>query len=130
MDKILVKRHISRAFEDLRKQGFLAKENFLCCQTCAGYDLTIEAEKLIKEGKEVNGCVYWHGQDEDNWNEIGQMFLAYGEMESEKCGTIGLPTKEVGKLVMKALKKHHVPCEWNGDPSRRILVSCKEVLDD
>jgi len=93
-------------FKELRKEGFLAKDNFRCCQNCAGYNLTVQAEKKISQNKEVKGCVYWHKQDEENYRENGEWFLAYGNLNSIKYGKIGLSDKEIGEIVVKKLEMH------------------------
>lgn len=110
------------AFKSLRKQGFLARANFLGCQNCAGYDLTIQAEKKIEKGETVNGCVFWHSQDEENYKEDGCWYLAFGDLNSTKYGKIGFTTEEVGKVVIGELKKRDVEFEWDGTPGSRILI--------
>jgi len=110
------------AFKELRKMGFLARANFLCCQNCAGYDLTKRAVKLVNKGRDVKGCVFWHGRDEENYKNYGEWFLAFGQLESDIKGNIGLPSKEVGEIVVKELKKRNVNVEWNGDPNTRIKI--------
>lgn len=129
MTKNEVRGNILKAFAYLRKKGIIARANFSCCQNCAGYDITQIAVKQINEGKEVNGCVFWHAQDEQNWQRTGSMFLGFGDMDSgELGGKIGLETTEVGKRVVEALKKYNVPCEWNGSSEKRIKVMEKEQL--
>ena len=123
-----VRSNILKAFAHLRKRGIIARANFLCCQTCAGYDITQIAVKQVNKGKEVNGCVFWHAQDEQDWQHSGSMYLAFGDMDSGDIGKIGLETSEVGKIVIKALKKYNVPYEWNGSAGRRIKVMEKEQL--
>lgn len=125
MTKSEVRSNILKAFRELRQDGYLARANHLCCQNCAGYDLTQRASKLVSEGKEVKGCVFWHSQDEDDWKKSGSMYLAFGDMDSSEHGKIGLSTKEVGDNVVKKLKKFKVPFEWKGTASHRIRVMDK-----
>ena len=115
-----VRSNILKAFAHLRRKGIIARANFLCCQNCAGYDITQIAIKQINKGKEVNGYVFWHGQDEESWQRNGSMYLAFGDI-----GKIGLETTEVGKIVVEALKKYNVPYEWNGSAKTRIKVMDK-----
>lgn len=110
-------------FEELKEEGFLVGENFLCCQTCAGYEFATQASKLADEGVQVKGCVYWHQQDEENFVESGNLMLAYGDLDTDKHGTIGLPTKEVGDHLAKKLEKAGLEIDWDGDPSKRILIT-------
>lgn len=125
MTKSEVRHAILKAFRELRKEGYLARANHLCCQNCAGYDLTEKAAKLVGEGKSVKGCVFWHNQDEQNWKETGSMHLAFGDMDSTEHGKIGLTTKEVGERVVEKLKKFNVPYEWDGKSGTRIRVMDK-----
>lgn len=121
-----VRSNILKAFAHLRRKGIIARANFLCCQNCAGYDITQIAVKQINEGKEVNGCVFWHGQDEENWQSRGSMYLAFGDMDSGELGRkIGLETTEVGKIVVSALKQFNIPYEWDGKGTTRIKVMDK-----
>lgn len=122
MTKSEVRHAVLKAFGKLRKEGYLARANHLCCQNCAGYDLTQKAVKLIEEGKEVKGCIFWHKQDEQRWKETGSMYIAFGNMDSDKHGKIGLSTKEVGERVVEELKKFNVPYEWDGSAGSRIKV--------
>jgi len=121
-----VRSNILKAFAYLRRKGIIARANFLCCQNCAGYDITQIAVKQINEGKEVNGCVFWHAQDEENWQRSGSMYLAFGNMDSGDIGKIGLETTEVGKMVVEALIKYNVPYEWDGGSGTRIKVMEEE----
>ena len=113
---------VLNVFKELRKEGFLARANFLCCQNCAGYDLAHQAEKKFSQNKEVKGCVYWHKHDEKNYRENGRLFLAYGNLDTQ-YGKIGLSSnKEVGEIIVKKLEMYGVEFEWDGDPLNRILV--------
>lgn len=126
MTRNKVRNNILKAFAYLRRKGIIARANFLCCQNCAGYDITQIAVKQVNEGKEVNGCVFWHGQDEESWQRSGYMYLAFGDMDSGDIGKIGLETTEVGKRVVAALKQFNVPYEWDGSANTRIKVMEKE----
>lgn len=120
-----VRSNILKAFAYLRKKGIIARANFLCCQSCAGHNITQLAIKQVDAGKEVNGCVFWHAQDEQNWKSRGYMNLAFGSMDSKDRGEIGLPTEVVGNKVIEALQKYDVPYEWDGSSGKRIRVMDK-----
>jgi hypothetical protein len=125
MEKQKVRNNVLKAFAQLRKEGYLAKANYLCCQTCAGYALTATAVKLVKAGKEIKGCVYWHKQDEKNFWKNGIFYLSFGPLDSKQHGKIGLPTIKVGKHVVAVLKQHSVKTEWDGTEYARIKVLCE-----
>lgn len=120
-----VRSNILKAFAYLRRKGIIARANFLCCQSCAGYDITKIAIEQVKAGKKVNGCVFWHAQDEQDWKRKGSMCLAFGSMDSWDHGEIGLPSEIVGNKVIEALQKYNVPYEWDGSSRKRIRVMDK-----
>ena len=109
------------AFKELRSKGFMARANYLCCQSCAGYALAEDAKKRIANGKTVNGVYFWHRQDEEDYEEFGHLFIAYGDVEVEGK-TYGLSTEQVGLALVTALVKRGVHVQWNGNTNRRILV--------
>jgi hypothetical protein len=124
-----VKSRILAAFKELRKNGkLLCRSNFWCCQSCAGYDITLKAQAIVDKGKVVNGCVFWHKQDEDRFRSTGTVYLAFGQMNSEKHGVIGLEDELVGQMVCDRLKANGLEYEWDGTGNQRILV--KGVRDE
>lgn len=53
---------IRQAFRELRSQGYIARMNFLCCSSCAWYEIT--------EGKnedEISKVVFFHQQDNESF---------------------------------------------------------------
>jgi len=117
------RKQLVEAFEDLRKMGFIARANYLCCQSCAGYAIADKVSQMSKEkAAKVKGCVYWHGQDEDDILERGGLYLAYGRIDTTAHGEVGLSTEEVGKAVVELLGKYGLKAEWNGDGNDRIWV--------
>lgn len=115
--------NLTAAFADMRKEGLLARQNFLCCQNCAGYALTEMAEKRVKAGKPFKGVVYYHAQDAAQRDNDEDFHLGYGNADSTEMGKLGLPTKEVGEIVIRCLKGRGVGYEWTGDDTERILVT-------
>lgn len=116
--KLLVK-----SFADLRRQGLIARTNFMCCQNCAGSAIADSVSKVSKEkAAKVKGCVFWHHQDEEDIRLRGNLSLAYGDLDSNVHGKVGLTNEEVGKMVVETLKKRGLKVEWNGDVGTRIRV--------
>lgn len=146
-------RRLNRAFHLMRRRGLIAKANYECCSSCAGYGITNEAVKLIDSGKRtkdsIKGCCYYHGQDneivrqylyeERSWRRCDPVFpkdsmmLRYGPLDSQEHGEIGLSTKEVGMIVCDCLMEAGVKFAWEGDPGRCIeidVVSACEPYDE
>lgn len=111
---------LAKAFERLRKQGLLARMNFKCCQSCARAALTEMAVKKMEAGVPVSGYVYWHGQDDARLKRHGEVFLAYGPLDSTGWGSIGLSAPVVGLMVVDALLAEGIRVEWDGDELKRI----------
>jgi hypothetical protein len=107
---------------ELRVEGLLARANFECCSSCAGYALAIRAERLMDKGTEPKGCCFWHRQDESGWWDSGYLHLRYGGFNTQKYGDFGWDDNRVGVLICEKLAKAGVDFDWNGDPGRTIIV--------
>ena len=94
-----VRDRLIKVFRELRKEGFLARANFMCCRNCAGSELARKAEELYEKGKRVKGAIYWTRQDETDLRNRGRMYISYGSCITRKYGAIGLPTEEVGRKL-------------------------------
>jgi len=121
---------VIEVFREMRKLGFLARADFLCCNTCARYSLTNRAEELREKGKEVKGAMFWHKQAEQGFWDDGRLFIVSGTLDSDKFGEIGLPTVEVGEILSEALKKEGIIVVWDGNPEEKILVKAYEEVKE
>jgi hypothetical protein len=92
------KKKLNQAFAALRKAGYTAKQNFLCCQSCAWNALS---------NKEAEKAVFYHQQDADDLKETGIIHLAWSGN---------------GKEIVKILKEHGLDVEWEGSDNKRIVV--------
>jgi Fe-S oxidoreductase len=108
--------NLNAAFADLRKQGFLARQNFLCCSTCGLYDLGYRADELQAKDEYVAGIVFYHSQDNDDKVDGRKFYLTF------LSAAVGMSTKKVGEAVVKILNRNGVKTEWNGKADRRIAV--------
>ncbi len=61
------KSKLTNAFKELRKEGYFAKQNFLCCQSCGWAAMS---------DKESEKAVFYHQQDNDDLKESGKCNLA------------------------------------------------------
>lgn len=114
---------LSVAFKEMRKNGLIARQNFKCCQSCAGYGLATEVEEApAKKRAKIKGCVYYHAQDAADLHKGEDLYLAFGPLETEKHGTVGLPTVEVGRIAVACLTNAGLDVEWDGTERTRILV--------
>lgn len=75
-----------------------------------------------EKADKVKGAIFWHSQDEQDYQKNGRLSLAYGDLDTEQHGNIGLPTVETGRILATELQKEGLRVNWNGDASQRIEV--------
>jgi hypothetical protein len=117
--------NLTQAFADLRKMGFIAKQNFKCCNSCAGYKIAVDIGKMLNSGKKkekITGCVYYNKQSGKSMQDGHSFYLQFGQVNVEEWGDIGLLTVECGKLIVQALTKNDIEVEWDGTEDCAILV--------
>lgn len=130
---------INELFSRARKAGLVARQNYLCCSSCAGYGLTEDIQKMVDKGKpRPKGTLYYHRQDADALKEPkrgygrldrGTMMLRYGPVDSTKYGSIGLPVEECGQIICQILKEVGIKFEWSGKGSECIAIEVEDALD-
>ncbi len=116
-----IRSRVQAAFVELRKVGFICKSNFSCCMTCATAELVDIAEKRRR-----NRACYWHHQDEEHFRDTGLLFLRYCYLPRNgvEVDTDTTPLeKQIGEQVATAMKKQGLEIEWDGDPSKTIVIT-------
>jgi hypothetical protein len=111
---MIERKAVLQAFKALRKEGFIARANFMCCMSCACAEI---ATKVAAKGGDPGktSYVFWHKQDEEyafpkRWGrKSGSLYLRWG----------GDPARIVEALIAQGLVVYH-----DGKAS-----SCVEVLD-
>jgi len=93
------KRKVTEAFKALRKEGYFARQNFQCCQSCGWY--------AIPEGREEK-AVFYHKQDAERFRETGECAIAWSGD---------------GARICEVFRSHGLKVEWDGSASRRIFIS-------
>lgn len=121
-----MKKRLTQAFRAMRKEGLLARQNFECCSSCAGYSMATRAEEMISSGKkmksEIKGCCFYHAQDNDSLVVGREFYLAYGPMGTQKYDMIGLSNEKVAEIVIKCLKNAGIETDWDGKGDTRICI--------
>lgn len=92
------KANLNNAFKALRKAGYTAKQNFMCCQGCAWSAMS---------DKEAEKAVFYHRQDSADLKESGTCYLAWSGD---------------GKEIVKILEENGVKVDWEGDKNKRIGI--------
>jgi hypothetical protein len=116
-EKLEIKARVKRAFQQLRTaDGFIARGNYLCCSSCAGYAIGTDARK---SGHKF--CAFWHKQDEEHFRDGKEPSLAirYGAINNDD----EKETLYAGRVVERVLKANGLTLEWDGNPSTVIFVT-------
>ena len=91
--------NLKRAFAELRKEGYFAYQNFMCCQSCAWGEIPDELSEKV---------VFYHAQDNDDKKAGRPFFLAW-------AGN--------APYITRVLNKYGIETKWSGDENERILVT-------
>jgi hypothetical protein len=117
---------------EMRKLGYVARANFMCCGGCAGSAISKDTAKNVLAGKKKlpAGGVFWHRQDEESFREHGELNIRYGRIEcwdDEKCiWKSELPDSYIGHLLERKLKEKGLKVEWSGDVDETITVHAEQ----
>jgi hypothetical protein len=96
--------NLSKAFAHLRKNGYFARQNFWCCQSCAWSAISEEqAEK----------AVFYHNQDHQDLKKGDDLYLAW-------AGD--------GGYIAETLKLFGLSVEWDGTKNSRIKVLSHTII--
>lgn len=115
---------LSKAFANLRKAGFVARQNFTCCASCAADQIRQDVLKMpVEKRAKVRGMVYYHHQDAANMRRDGKLFVRYGQIALDGWDTTPLIDAEVGEAVFKAFREVGLIPAWDGDPFRCVEVA-------
>lgn len=97
-----IKKRLTKAFRVLRKQGYAAKQNYWCCQSCGW--AAIDADYSSKDAAKA---VFYHKQDAADIISRGEVFLAW---------------RGIGGEIVTILRNQGLDVEWDGEENTRILV--------
>lgn len=99
-----MKTNLSKAFAELRKAGYFAKQNYLCCQSCGWASMTEE---------EADNAVFYHNQDHRSFKKGDDLSLCWSGN---------------GYQIFYILKKHGLDVVWDGSQFKRIIVKNESVI--
>lgn len=89
--------NLNKAFKALRKAGYFARQNFLCCQSCGWAAIPQDTFKVV----------FYHNQDNRS-KKLGQPFY--------------LSWNGSGSEIVNILKENNVETKWSGKSHKRIEV--------
>lgn len=96
--------NLSQAFAELRKQGYFAKQNFMCCQSCGWAAMTEEESKQ---------AVFYHSQDAADLRDGDDLYLAWNGD---------------GHKIVSILEDFGLDVVWNEDKNDRIVVLNSSII--
>ena len=103
---------LAAAFRQLRREGWWARMNHLCCQTCLTYD--------TDDDKPYIG---FHAQDNERIPESGYTYLTHGP-----------PVDDIyadgvwSKRAVRVIESFGLTVEWDGTMASRIKVFLPETM--
>jgi len=108
---------LDAAFSELEASGIVARQNAVCCQTCALYELEQEIVPLLEAGHNLRGYTFYHEQDTEAAVDGYGICLAYGSLEEDGDSVA------IGHEVAEVLRRHSFAVDWDGDIKHRIEVA-------
>lgn len=101
------KQKVNELFKALRKKGYIAKQNYLCCGSCGAYELgQYFSAKGIPEGDQRKAVTYCR-QSGQHFKETANVYLNWGGDGHEIVATaVGLG----------------IPFIWDGTKEQRIKL--------
>ena len=115
---------LDAAFEELERQGIVARQNFTCCSTCGHYEIGDEIKDAKKERKKraapVSGYAFYHMQDTESAVAGGGIYIKYDTLKDDREKKIA-----VGQKIVEALTAAGLKTEWDGDPNTGVYVRLK-----
>ena len=105
---------LAAAFRQLRKDGWWARMNHLCCQTCLTYD--------TDDDKPYIG---FHAQDNERIPESGYTYLTHGPPTGEHDD---LADGVWSKRAVEVIESFGLTVEWDGTMASRIKVFLPETM--
>jgi hypothetical protein len=107
---------LAKAFADLRKQGFMARQNCMCCSGCACSKIWTDIQK--KPGKYI-GAVYYHSQDAARLKESGEVCIGFGPVDTDAEEWAWLLA---GHAAQSTFKRYGLAVEWDGTVKQKLTV--------
>ena len=105
---------LAAAFRQLRKDGWWARMNHLCCQTCLTYD--------TDDDKPYIG---FHAQDDERIAEAGHTYLTHGPPVDDP----DYDSTVWSKRAVVVIESFGLTVEWDGTMATRIKVFLPERVE-
>jgi hypothetical protein len=93
--------NLNKAFRQLRKNGYFARQNFLCCDSCAWSSMTTE---------ESQKAVFYHSQGAADLRKTGKVYLSWSGDAVE---------------IINTFERYGIETQWDGIQEKKIQISIK-----
>ncbi len=138
--RLEIKSRLSRAFALMRRDGFVARQNFLCCRNCAGTRIAYDLRAYSAEKRATcKGAVFYTRQDAEGlaprdrfWRGSGReefsLHIAFGQVDfaAKDDGAmiaVGVNAVIIGRALVEQLGRCGLRTNWNGSEE-----TCVEVV--
>lgn len=118
---------IRAAFATLRKKGYIAKMNFMCCSSCAWYEIGGKALSGHQRSdiEEPKKAVFYNKQSHESafreksrgWSTKSRRYISM-MLQNDLC----LQWSGDAKEIIAALEAEGLKVEWNGTDQNTINV--------
>jgi len=118
------KTRLCLAFKAMRKAGLVARQNFSCCGSCAGYEIATDIKAMPAERRaKVRGCAFYTRQAAADFDRRGftGLYIPYGPVDVDDA-QVGLDTVAVGQIVATSLREAGIAVEWDGSGEKTIFA--------
>jgi hypothetical protein len=109
---------LDAAFADLEAAGIVARQDFLCCQTCGCAEMPGEFDAMRASGRTPRGYAFYHAQDTERGVEGAGVYLSFGDASFDD----GVKSVAIAQEIVDVLRDHGLQPEWNGTFGQRIRV--------
>jgi hypothetical protein len=108
---------LDRAFDQLEREGIVARQHFSCCGTCGVAEIHQEITDATERNLPIRGYAFYHVQDTESAVEGHGIYLNYGACKEGHDAAVA-----IGHEVAKTLESHGLRVEWSGSLDQRIGV--------
>ncbi len=119
---------MNKVFATLRKNGFIAKQNFSCCNENARDVITKYVKSSLKKSLNKRRMVFYTKQDGKQWDEsytkmhhVPGVWVSFGAIRASE--QIACPSdKSVGSEVVLAFRMAGFRVDWTDINSTKVFV--------
>lgn len=104
------------AFTALKEEGILAVHKPGGTLTSSRRQISTILERM-DDKKQFKGYCFYHEQDVEAAVDLGELMIAFGDMEDDSDGSM-----LIGKKIKQVLEGHDFVVHWNGDCDTRLRI--------